>query len=227
MTDAGAASGNRRLRNVAIVVVPCVLTATAFGIASQFGLVGDVPFWMLLVLLALGGAQSQVTSGWLRPNASPRAMHAGLAAQVLSVTAIIYVIGWGATLTVGYVFVIARALDDGGSRVWRATLGWTIVGIALGEIGIVLNVFPTYVAEPYVHGLAALGILGMAFVMWLLGTKTEQNERASAERAQADHEVRSTLSLLSATLDSTADGILVVDNSGAVTQFNSQFARMW
>jgi len=53
MTDAGAASGHRRLRNVAIVVVPCVLTATAFGIASHFGLVGDLPFWMLLVLLAL------------------------------------------------------------------------------------------------------------------------------------------------------------------------------
>ena len=133
MTDAGTASGHRRLRNVAVVVVPCVLTATAFGIASHFGLVGNLPFWMLLVLLALGGAQSQVTSSWLRPDASPRAMHAGLAAQVLSVTAIIYVIGWGATLTVGYVFVIARALDDGGSRVWRATLGWTIVGIALGS----------------------------------------------------------------------------------------------
>ena len=227
MTDAGPVAGHRRLRNVALVVVPCLLTATAFGIASHFGLVGNLPFWMLLALLALGGVQSQVTSGWLRPDASARSMHAALASQVLSVTAIIYVIGWGSTLSIGYVFVISRALDEGGSRVWRATLGWTIVGIALGEIGIALNVFPTYVDVPYVHGLAALGILGMTFVMWLLGTKTEQNERASAERDHADREVRSTLSLLGATLDSTADGILVVDNSGAVTRINSQFARMW
>src|SRR5690348_15379237 len=99
MTDA-AASGHRRLRSVAVVVVPCVLTASAFGIASHFGLVGNLPFWMLLALLTLGGAQSQITSGWLRPHASTHAMHAGLAAQVLSVTAIIYVIGWGPTLTI-------------------------------------------------------------------------------------------------------------------------------
>jgi len=227
MTDAGVASGHRRLRNIAFVVVPCVLTATAFGIASHFGLVGNLPAWMLFLLLALGGAQSQITSGWLRPDASTRSMHAALAAQVMAVTAIIYVIGWGPTLTIGYVFVISRALDEGGSRVWRATLGWTIVGITLGELGIAFNLFPTYVDVPYVHGLAALGILGMAFVMWLLGTKTAENEGASAARDQADHEVRSTLSLLGATLDSTADGILVVDNSGAITQFNSQFARIW
>ena len=227
MTDAAAVPGPRLLRTVAFTVVPSLLTAIAFGVASHFGLVGDLPFWALLALLAVGAAISYITEPWLHPDAKPIAVHAAIGLQVLSVSAIIYVIGWGPTLTVGYVYVISRALDAGGSRVWRAVLGWTVVGIALGQIAIAANVFPTYVDVPYVHGLAALGILGMAFVMWLLGTKTEQNERASSERDQADREVRSTLSLLSATLDSTADGILVVDNAGEVTQFNAQFARMW
>jgi diguanylate cyclase (GGDEF)-like protein len=226
MTEAGA-SGHRRARNVAILVVPSTITAVAFGIASHFGLVGDLPFWALLGLLAISCALGGVTGRWLTPEASPLARNAAIAAQILSVSAIIYAIGWGPTLTVGYTFVIARALDACGSRVWRATLGWTAVGMALGEVAIIVGVVPTYVPTPYVHGLSALGFLGMAFVMWLLGRKTLENEEALAARDEANHEARTTLSLLSATLDSTADGILVVSNAGEITQFNSQFARMW
>ncbi len=43
--------------------------------------------------------------------------------------------------------------------------------------------------------------------------------------AEADH--RKSLSLLRATLESTADGILVVDNLGKITTYNRQFADMW
>jgi diguanylate cyclase (GGDEF)-like protein/PAS domain S-box-containing protein len=202
------------------VVVPTSLTAGAFVVASHFGLVGDLPLWLLLALMAGAGALGQATAGLVRPDTSPFELHAALAAQVLPVSAIIYAIGWGPTLMIGYVFVVARVLDAGGSRVWRATLGWMTLGVALGQIAIVLGVVPTYVPDRYVHGLAVLGVLGMAFVVWLLGTKTEQNERAFAE-------LDATLSLLSATLDSTADGILVVDTEGSISQFNSQFSQMW
>jgi diguanylate cyclase (GGDEF)-like protein len=44
---------------------------------------------------------------------------------------------------------------------------------------------------------------------------------------QADAELRSTVSLLSATLDSTAEGVLVVDAAGNITQFNRRFTQMW
>ncbi len=49
---------------------------------------------------------------------------------------------------------------------------------------------------------------------------------ASAQVA-AEHEVSEALSLLTATLDSTADGILVVDNEGAITGFNRRFSEIW
>jgi diguanylate cyclase (GGDEF)-like protein/PAS domain S-box-containing protein len=47
------------------------------------------------------------------------------------------------------------------------------------------------------------------------------------DRVAAELELRDTLSLLQATLDATADGILVVDAEGKFTSFNRRFADMW
>ena len=48
-----------------------------------------------------------------------------------------------------------------------------------------------------------------------------------AARLAAELELQKALSLLTATLDSTADGILVVDTFGRITSFNRRFAEMW
>ncbi len=46
-------------------------------------------------------------------------------------------------------------------------------------------------------------------------------------RVCAELELSEALSLLTATLDATADGILVVDTSGKITSFNRRFAEIW
>ena len=46
-------------------------------------------------------------------------------------------------------------------------------------------------------------------------------------RVAAETELHETLSLLTATLNSTADGILVVNTAGKITSFNRRFTEMW
>ena len=46
-------------------------------------------------------------------------------------------------------------------------------------------------------------------------------------RAHAELELRKTLSLLTATLEATADGTLVVDADGRFASFNRRFVEMW
>ncbi|MEW5720641.1 MAG: ATP-binding protein, partial [Chloroflexota bacterium] len=47
------------------------------------------------------------------------------------------------------------------------------------------------------------------------------------ERKRAEDELNQSHSLLQAAFDSTADGFLVVDLQGKITQFNRKFAEMW
>lgn len=51
--------------------------------------------------------------------------------------------------------------------------------------------------------------------------------RDVTERKRFEEEQRQMLSLLNATLESTTDGILVVDNNGRITSFNQKFVEMW
>ena len=51
--------------------------------------------------------------------------------------------------------------------------------------------------------------------------------RDITERKQAEERLKESLSLKRATLESTADGILVVNNQGKVVDFNTKFTELW
>ena len=48
-----------------------------------------------------------------------------------------------------------------------------------------------------------------------------------SERRRAEAEAREAASLLEAALESTADGLLIVDRAGRIVRFNERFGRMW
>jgi diguanylate cyclase (GGDEF)-like protein len=96
------------------------------------------------------------------------------------------------------------------------------------------------VANGSEHAMDYRVILSGGEVRWLHGrcTVTERNDigmpvtvagtaQDITDRKSVDIELRTTLSLLNATLDATADGILVVDRDGRISSFNERFSEMW
>ena len=51
--------------------------------------------------------------------------------------------------------------------------------------------------------------------------------RDITERKQAEEQLDRSYSVLHATLESTADGLLVVDNAGTITSYNQKFVELW
>jgi signal transduction histidine kinase/ActR/RegA family two-component response regulator len=54
-----------------------------------------------------------------------------------------------------------------------------------------------------------------------------QKTRLHAATVRANADLAGSLSVLEATLESTADGLLVVDNNGSMVRFNQKFVDMW
>jgi diguanylate cyclase (GGDEF)-like protein/PAS domain S-box-containing protein len=82
--------------------------------------------------------------------------------------------------------------------------------------------FPAEVAASLVPDLSANSQGGSQAAPQLL-----LSVRGTSHRKSADEDLREAMSLLAATLESTADGILVMSAEGRVAGFNDQFLRMW
>ena len=74
-----------------------------------------------------------------------------------------------------------------------------------------------------IHGILTSKLIhyrGVPAILWIVTDITE--------RKRAEEDLKQSFSLQRATLESTADGILVVDGStGKVTDFNERFAQLW
>lgn len=77
---------------------------------------------------------------------------------------------------------------------------------------------PDAFAHPWKWAIIHAGFVLGESVALLAGWRMSEQARADADQ---------TLSLLSATLESTADGILVVDRAGKIARFNQKFVEMW
>ena len=60
-----------------------------------------------------------------------------------------------------------------------------------------------------------------------LRQKIAELEKLQATYSDMGKQIKQTMSLLNATLESTADGLLVVDNFGKVVRYNKKFLKMW
>jgi signal transduction histidine kinase len=162
-----------------------VLTGAAFAVLYDADLVGHLSLWSLFGLLGTATlASTAVTKRWATATTGAR-LHARIAVRMAATTWVIYAIGWGPTLAVGYLVPAAEDLELSGSAAWRPALGWSLGWMACGQAAIALHAVPTYVSRDFAQGLGLLSALGLGFVLRFLGAKTAANERSQGELREA------------------------------------------
>jgi PAS domain S-box-containing protein len=131
-----------------------------------------------------------------------------------------------------WVVVAGAALVTGGvSEVHYVTFGVVLVmaGLLLGKGGAVMVAVLTLAFGRYAPAVAQLAppappIIRVAFAYFFIIVFLAL---AQHEMRDAVKEAATSLSMLRGTLESTGDGILVVDGAGAVVGYNQKFLEMW
>ena len=132
----------------------------------------------------------------------------------------------------GWLLVAGAALLTGGiGPVHYVTFAVILVmaGLLLGSGGAVVVALATLALGQFAPNLPVMAPtapplirIAFAYLFIIIYLGVTQLEMRKAVRQSA-----TSLSLLRATLESTADGILVVDNSGAVAGYNQKFLDLW
>jgi len=108
-----------------------------------------------------------------------------------------------------------------------ASIGYVVLQHGIGGVVNSSLVYdhPSAIEHPWrwaaVHGGFILAMSAVGLVSWRM------NETFQVQLTEREKRLAETLSQLNATLDSTADGILVVSTAGLVTSFNEQFASLF
>jgi len=188
------------------------------GIPLSNGLSRDEKLAELMILDLAAGACLVIGFGWRR--LSMRGFQLLLALGTVVITAGTYFASSGPTDTeIFYIWVALYAAFFFSRR--QAAIQVAFVGACYAGV-LALG------SESGEEGARWLITMGSVVVTALLfGYIKQLLDRRLAERERSERELEESLSLQRATLESTADGILVVDRNGRMVSFNQRFKEMW
>jgi diguanylate cyclase (GGDEF)-like protein/PAS domain S-box-containing protein len=158
-------------------------------VMQRFELLADVPLWGFFA--AIGGSivTSRMVERWRDAPIGSPGFHIKVLAHVAAVTAVIYLTGWGPALGMTYMFSALADLEQSGAKAWRACLGWSLVGCAVGQTLVLTGVAPSLLEAEVAATLGFLGAFAFGIAIRMAGATGEYKERAEALLAhQASHD---------------------------------------
>jgi diguanylate cyclase (GGDEF)-like protein/PAS domain S-box-containing protein len=155
----------------------------------QFGLIAAVPWWWYVV--AIGGtvALSRSVERFKTAPLGSLKFHVKVVAHVTGVTTVIYLSGWGPALGMTYMFSALADLEQSGAKAWKAALGWSLAGCAVGQVLVFAEIAPSFLDPPVAATLGFLGAFAFSIAIRMAGATGEYKEQAEALLAhQATHD---------------------------------------
>jgi diguanylate cyclase (GGDEF)-like protein len=169
------------------VVVPIALVVLL--VLRGFGVIARVAAWAYVVAVLGSAVSSRLVEPWKAAGPGTAAMHVRVVVHVAGVTSVIYLCGWGPALGMAYAFSAFADMEQSGARTWRAALGWSLAGCAVGQALVWEGWAPSLLSGSSAMTIGFLGAIVFGIAIRMAGATGEDRERAEAQLAhQARHE---------------------------------------
>jgi len=182
----------------------------------HFGLVAREPVWMWIAVFVATPLVTATTEFFYSRRPTPVRLNLRVASHAGAVTAVIYLSGWGPVLVCAYAFVALENVSHDGSRTWRLTAMWSVIGIALGQLAIWRGWMPSFLSVSKGAALSLMGAFVLLFMIRMAGITIGEKEDAESSLATSEDRFRSLVQKSSDTTLVTDDTWLISDASPAV-----------
>jgi diguanylate cyclase (GGDEF)-like protein/PAS domain S-box-containing protein len=163
----------------------------AILLLRRFGVVAHEPVWIWLTVFAAIPATSMAFELLYRRNPTAGRLHARVACHAAAVTTVIYLSGWGPVLIGAFAFVALENVSHDGSRTWRVTALWSLIGIAVGQVAIWQGWAPSFLSVGKGEALGLMGAFVLLFVIRMAGATMAQKEEAETSMRVSEERFRS------------------------------------
>jgi len=199
-----------RLADRANLAVPPVIGL--FCLIRSWDLIADIPYWVIAALVLFALVVNSVNTALWPEHTTGWRLEVRVAVEMAVIAVVIYGIGWGAILAIGFVFGAVDVMRGAGSSAARPAIVWTLVCIALGQLAIAVGAAPTLIHRPLVDSLSALDALGAVFTILVLQWFAKAREASEGRFEALVHEA--------------SDIIVVSDHLGRLSYVSPAFDRI-
>ena len=139
------------------------------------------PIWLLLVVLAASCAAGWFGDRTYRSHPSAWSLHLRVACQTLSVTVVIYLVGWGPALAIAYAFPLLDTGHSVGRRGRWALAVWPVIALGLAQVLVDNADIHLLMSRDISNGLALSDAFAIFFIWFQISQLTAGKEAAERE----------------------------------------------
>src|ERR1700688_1631158 len=178
-------------------------------ILRHFGVVAPEPVWLWLSVFVAIPVTSVVLDVLYGRKPTTVRLHLRVGCHAAAVTTVIYLSGWGPVLTGAFAFVALENVSHDGSRTWRLTALWSLLGITVGQVAIWQRWVPSVLSVGKSEALGLMGAFVWVFVIRMAGATIEQKEEAETSMRASEERFRSLV-------QNSTDTTLVMGGEGKI-----------
>ena len=183
---------------------------------EHFHVVASHPLWIWLALFLVIPIASFAADRAYQKRTPLRRQYR-LATHCAAVTAVIYLTGWGPVLIAGYAIGALETFSIDGSRVWKSTLGWSLLGIGVGQTLIALHLAPSMLSPLDAQAVAVMSTFLLCFVIRMAAAIVAKREVAERSLRDSERSLRQSEERFRSLVQNSTDTTFVVGADGCIT----------